>query len=414
MRPTPPTVEAASLDEAEPGQRLVLSDVAREFGVSVRDLAVVARMPVHQMWLLISTGHWPPRRDPQQLMQAVSQHMGTRGVPTPQLAPLFHTRPAPVPAARPAARRAATIEQEPKVLLAKQTLSPAARKAFKLFSNPFDGEVATEAQMFCNDDIAYVREVCLQTALNARFVAVVGESGAGKTTIQADFEARIQRDSRQVLVIKPSVLGMDDRAERGGSVRSADILAAVISTLDSQARVPQQMQARSRLVAQQLAQSAGAGFLHLLLIEEAHSMPDATLRHLKRLHEMRLGRRPLLGILLLGQPELLTKLDPRRAALREVAQRCEIVPMLPLDDDLGAYLAHRAACAGRRLDEFIDASGLAQMRERLTMKKADGQGKKVAVSLAYPLAINNMMTAALNLAAEIGLPVVTAELMKAA
>ena len=65
MRPTPPTVEAASLDEAEPGQRLVLSDVAREFGVSVRDLAVVARMPVHQMWLLISTGHWPPRRDPQ-------------------------------------------------------------------------------------------------------------------------------------------------------------------------------------------------------------------------------------------------------------------------------------------------------------------------------------------------------------
>ena len=300
------------------------------------------------------------------------------------------------------------------MLLAKQTLSPAARKAFKLFSNPFDGEVATEAQMFCNDDIAYVREVCLQTALNARFVAVVGESGAGKTTIQADFEARIQRDSRQVLVIKPSVLGMDDRAERGGSVRSADILAAVISTLDSQARVPQQMQARSRLVAQQLAQSAGAGFLHLLLIEEAHSMPDATLRHLKRLHEMRLGRRPLLGILLLGQPELLTKLDPRRAALREVAQRCEIVPMLPLDDDLGAYLAHRAACAGRRLDEFIDASGLAQMRERLTMKKADGQGKKVAVSLAYPLAINNMMTAALNLAAEIGLPVVTAELMKAA
>ncbi len=216
MRPTPPTVEAASLDEAEPGQRLVLSDVAREFGVSVRDLAVVARMPVHQMWLLISTGHWPPRRDPQQLMQAVSQHMGTRGVPTPQLATLFHTRPAPVPAARPAARRAATIEQEPKVLLAKQTLSPAARKAFKLFSNPFDGEVATEAQMFCNDDIAYVREVCLQTALNARFVAVVGESGAGKTTIQADFEARIQRDSRQVLVIKPSVLGMDDRAERGG------------------------------------------------------------------------------------------------------------------------------------------------------------------------------------------------------
>lgn len=410
----PPQVPALATHQAAPGHRLLLSDVAREFGVPVRDLAVVAGVPVHCMHLLLATGLWPPRQDPQALMNRLLGHMARAGVPAAQLATLFHNRMSEAPAARPASRRQTIIEQEPQVLLAKQTLSPAARKAFKLFANPFDGEVTTEAQLYCNDDIAYVREVCLQTALNGRFVAVVGESGAGKTTIQADFEARIQRDSRQVVVIKPSVLGMDDREDRGGAVRSADILAAVITTLDSQARVPQQMQARSRVVAQLLTQSAAAGYLHLLLIEEAHSMPDATLRHLKRLHEMRVGRRPLLGILLLGQPELLTKLDPRRTALREVSQRCEIVTMLPLHADLQDYLAHRAACAGRRLDEFIDASGLAQMRERLTLKKPDGHGKKVAVSLAYPLAINNMMTAAMNLAAEIGLPVVTAELMRAA
>ena len=123
---------------------------------------------------------------------------------------------------------------------------------------------------------------------------------------------------------------------------------------------------------------------------------------------------PLLGILLLSQPELLSKLDTRRASLREVAQRCEVVQVLPLDDDVPDYLAHRAGCAGRQLGEFIDAAGLAALRLRLTVKRADQAGRKVSTSLAYPLAVNNMLTACLNVAAEIGAPMVTADIVKAA
>ena len=48
-------------------------------------------------------------------------------------------------------------------------------------------------------------------------------------------------------------------------------------------------------------------------------LPIPTLKHLKRLHErMRMGRRPMLGILLLGHPELEDKLN--RFDVREVSQ----------------------------------------------------------------------------------------------
>lgn len=303
--------------------------------------------------------------------------------------------------------------KEDNMLLPKQTLSPAARKSFQLFTNPFDGEVIDDAQMFTNGEIAYVREACMQAAVGGRFVAVVSESGGGKTTMLGDLEARIQRDRKPVLVIKPWVLGMEDNDTRGKTLKSADILAAVITNLDPLATVPQTLQARSNKARDLLVKSTEAGYSHLLVIEEAHSLPEATLKHLKRLHEMRLGRKPLLGILLLGQTELAMKLDPRRANLREVTQRCEVVHLLPLDGDLHAYLDHRAKSAGRALGEFIDASGIEELRTRLTITRPASGGKTVATSLLYPLAVNNLVTAALNVAADLGAPIVTRDVVRA-
>ena len=145
---------------------------------------------------------------------------------------------------------------------------------------------------------------------------------------------------------------------------------------------------------------------HLLVIEEAHSMPDATLKHLKRLHEMRNGRRPLLGILLIAQTELKDRLAQglRDGHLREVAQRCEVVQLLPLDNDLAAYLKCRAAAAGVDLATLVNQSGIDALRKRLTLRSRDGRGS--AVSMCYPLAVNNMLTKALNKAAEAGAPIV--------
>lgn len=295
------------------------------------------------------------------------------------------------------------------MLLPKQTMTPQARRHFKLPTNPFQGEVTSELQMFNGDDIHYVRESAWQCCKTGSFVAIVGESGAGKTTVQTDLEERIAQSNEAITVIKPSVLGMEQSERQGTQLRSADILHAIISTLAPQRTMPQTLQARTVAAHKLLTASAELGNQHLLVVEEAHSMPDAALKHLKRLHELRNGRKPLLGILLIAQPELKKRLANglRDGSLREVAQRCEIVELLPLDGDLRAYLACRAGAAGVKLDDLIDPQAVEALRERLTVKGEGG----ARVSICYPLAVNNLLTRALNKAAEIGMPVVNRDLV---
>lgn len=407
-----------------------LGDILAVLHISIADSARTLRMPRSSAYRLITAGEWPARMSDEMVLataRALTNLLVRRGanrlemtrIVTRSLPPFLQLTDeadddqvdASDGQATPTTPTTLTPE-EPPMLMAKQTLSPSARKAFTLFTNPFDGEVIDDAQMFTNGEIAYVREACMQAAVGGRFVAVVSESGGGKTTMLGDLESRLQRDHKPVLVIKPWVLGMEDNDTKGKTLKSTDILASIVTTLDPLATVPQTLQARSNKAKDLLTKSTEAGYSHLLVIEEAHSLPEATLKHLKRLHEMRMGRKPLLGILLLGQTELAMKLDPRRANLREVTQRCEVVQLMPLDGDLQAYLAHRATAAGRELGEFIDKSGVDELRARLTITRPTGAGKTSATSLLYPLAVNNLMTAALNVAADLGVPVVTRDVVR--
>ena len=300
------------------------------------------------------------------------------------------------------------------MLLAKQTLTAEARKAFTLFHNPFDGEVTASEEMYTNGEIRFCREACWQAATNGRFVALVGESGSGKTTLLADLKERIATDRKPTVVIEPSVLGMEENDSRGKVLKAGDILTAIIMTLAPQASVAQTSEKRTRQAESLLAGSTTAGNSHLLLIEESHALPVATLKHLKRLHErMRLnGRKPMLGILLLGQPELLDTLSDKKHDVREVVQRVEIVRLQPLDHELKGYLAFRARGAGRDLATLMDDEAVDAIRHRLTVLR---QGvRNSAVSMVYPLAVNNLVTACLNEAAATGVPLVTREVVEAA
>ncbi|MBX3589054.1 MAG: AAA family ATPase [Ramlibacter sp.] len=301
------------------------------------------------------------------------------------------------------------------MLLPKQSLSQDARKAFGLFINPFDGEVEAADQMFQNPDFRYCREACWQAAAHGRFVAIVGESGAGKTTLLGDLEDRIEQEHKQVVLIRPSVLGMEDNDKAGKTLKATGIMDAIIFTLDPTARPRLTMEAKTRQLQAMLEASAKAGNAHLLVIEEAHCLPVNTLKHLKRLHELRMGRRPLLGILLMGQPEIRKKLNPNRQDLREVVQRCEVVELLPLDSDLKGYITTRLARANKRPEELMDDQAIDAVRHRLTVQTQSRPGDRQAplVSQVYPLAVNNFMTRVLNSAAELGVPRVTRDVVLA-
>ena len=405
-----------------------VADLMRQCRFSYRQVAKALCLSLTTTFGIIDHGEWPKRMTPEAITvhsERLEKLFATSALahgPTVRAAIALlmpeELRPPPPPPRRrtgpkyPPKTDTQTLDEEPPMLMAKQTLTPAARKAFALFTNPFDGEVVDDSQMYVNGEIAYVREACMQAAIGGRFVAVVSESGGGKTTMLADLEARVLMDRRPVITIKPWVLGMEESDARGKTLKSADILASIVTTLDPLAKPRVTMQARSNQARDALVKSMEAGYSHLLVIEEAHSLPEATLKHLKRLHEMRLGRKPLLGILLLGQTELGQKLDPRRASLREVTQRCEVVNLLPLDGDLRSYLEHRTRAAGHDLNKLIDQTGIDEIRTRLTINRPASGGKSMSISLLYPLAVNNLMTAALNLAAELGAPIVSRDIVR--
>lgn len=421
-------VIAPSIDVENPpeGCRLEASVIAAEVGLNLREMADAAGISKTMLGDILLNNVWPVRTPRAAIVEGVRRLFAERGATEEQLRVLFHAHVSKRPSVEPNYRnvRARTERQSPKpqpaqetnVLLAKQTLSHEARKHFAIFGpNPFDREVEEAEQMFTSGHIRFVREACWQAATGARFVGVYGESGSGKTTLVADLKERIATERGHTVVIEPSVVGMEESEAKGKPLRSGDILTSMILTLDPQATVPQSPQKRSQRCRQLLEGSTANGNRHLLLIEEAHALHGDTMRHLKRLHEgMRLnGRKPMLGILLVGQPELRSRLlddtgNPRHH-LREVAQRIELVMLEPLGNELKGYLDHLAHIAGRRLGDFMDDSAVEALRARLTVQ--DAKARQQAISLLYPLAVNNAVTACLNEAARRGVPMVTRDLV---
>ncbi|MGH8335120.1 MAG: AAA family ATPase, partial [Pseudomonas sp.] len=95
-----------------------------------------------------------------------------------------------------------------------------------------------------------------------------------------------------------------------------------------------------------------------------------------------------------------------------VVQRCERVTLPPIEGGrLDEFLLFRFERAGKDLREIIDESGIQAVAARLSQTGRRG-GRDELVSLLYPLAIGNLVIAAMNLAAELGVPVVNADIVK--
>ncbi len=321
---------------------------------------------------------------------------------------------APVPDAA-----SSTAKKETDMLLQKQTLTAPTRKHFGLVADPFANDIAQASDVFISQDIRFVRETLWQHAKHGGLLALVGESGSGKSTVVADFKDRLQREGRDVLIIEPSVLYMEENDAKGKTLKSAAIVQAIIATAAPGMAPKRDAEARARQVQQLLTAGHRAGQRHVLLIEEAHCLPTATLKHLKRFAELKDGLAPLLSIVLVGQPELRQRLAVNNAEVREVAQRCDIVELPPLDGYLADYLKFKLARVGSDISKVITPEGIAALRERLTFARRTGSAKSAQlsttyVSLAYPLAVANALTAAMNVAASLGAQVVDADIVKEA
>lgn len=297
-------------------------------------------------------------------------------------------------------------DDEDPTRIAPEMLSPAAKRHFALFRDPFQDDVQGPDDIFLAADQRYIREAMFQAARQGGWLmAVVGESGSGKTTLRRETIDRINRERLPVQVIQPKAFDKTQLTAR-------HICEAILLDLNPSAKPKRSLEALSRQVEKALVESGRSGQAHLLMIEEAHDLLIQTLKYLKRFWELEDGFKKLLSIVLIGQNELRDKLDEHRYPdAREVIRRCEVLELKPLDTEVGSYLQMKFERIGADLGAVFDGDAIDAVRQRLT-EIGRGPRRNEVRSMTYPLVVNNLATRAANAAAAMGAPRVTADIVK--
>lgn len=283
-----------------------------------------------------------------------------------------------------------------------EMLSHAAREHFKLARHPFVDDVQGPQDVYLSRDQRYIRETMYYAAKHSGFVAIVGESGSGKTTLRRDLLDRIKREHDPIVIIQPQTV---DKTV----LTAAHICDAIVADLSHEA--PKlSLEAKGRQVQRILAAGANIGNSHCLIIEEAHDLSISTLKYLKRFWEMEDGFKKLLGIILVGQPELGMRLDEQKNPdAREVIRRIEVAKLKSLNGNLEEYLALKFKRIGTELSDVFDKDAFDAIRARLTRRRANTNEIE---SHLYPLVVHNVCIKAMNQAVELGLPKVNAKLVE--
>ena len=388
---------------------MTLAAALRRVGVSQRELARRTGLGRPAVGELVAHGRWPVRCTPA-VRADVLAVLRAAGAQTHELRQIALAQKemapdAPTPEADPQEVHQNPTGEDP-MLLQYTPISELARKAFGLPRSPFVDDVLSMDDVYQSASGRYARAALMDAARNHGFVALVGESGAGKTTLIEYMEQRLIDEGADVAIIRPYVLGMEASDTRGKTLRATHIAEAIAYALDPQLKIKSSPQARFEQLHQLLRASARTGRRHLLVIDEAHCMPTATLKHLKRFLELKDGLRRVMGVVLVAQPELRQLLHSQNPEVREVMQRCEIVELEPLDNDLEGYLAHKFARFDLRPDQVFAPDAYDAIRARLIYTP---RGAKTGISTCYPLAVHNLVARAMNAATAAGWPKVDAQ-----
>ena len=289
-----------------------------------------------------------------------------------------------------------------KMLPRKSSLSAKTKQHFKLIGDPLGSEIDSSAQVYRHPDASFVFEAMLACAQRGGAIAVVGESGSGKTTLKQLLIEKLAVAESKVVLVEPYVQAMEDDDLKGKTLKSAAIAHSIIKALDPLARPKRDAQSRFEQLHTMLKHNGKAAGHCVLVIEEAHCLPIPTLKHLKRFLELRDGFKQLISVVLIGQPELAQRLNPKHVETREVSQRFDVVTLNPIKDVLVAdYLRHKFAPCKMLTAAVIEPEAIDTLVARLAPVNQGGAGKRGAADAnnLYPLAINNMLAAAMNDAA---------------
>lgn len=369
---------------------LALKGRLTEAGLTTLQVAHALHYAPSTLSIALNHGKLPKRRD---FRGEVEGYLKGRGVPTDGI---WEEVAASSQGYRPEPTLQDVGSEPERTMLAQSTL-----KYFRLFRDPFDEPLSPE-DVYLSPGVRFILEAMRHAVRTHDIVAIIGDSGSGKSVARRLLVSELARN-QEVAVICPRLLDK-------GAITPSTLADAVIADIsgESPRRSPE---AKARQV-ERLLGGGPSGTRNVILIEEAHELSIQALKLLKRFWEFGdnggFGRS--VGIILIGQTELRYKLDERRyPEAREFIRRCTQVEVEPLGNDLAGYIAFRFKRAGGDLERVLAPGAVDALRRRLTYIRRNAGP---AVSMALPLAVNNLLARAMNTAESLGLERVTAELVE--
>ncbi len=203
---------------------------------------------------------------------------------------------------------------------------------FGFHESPFS--VTPDPRFFYTNPVYLEAYAALRYGIEAKkgFVVITGEVGTGKTTLLRKLLHNLKDNVRSTFIFNTHL-------------SFVELLQATLHDLGVAPKDGSKVTMLQQLY-DYLIQQLKQGHTVAALIDEAQDLSDEVLEDLRLLSNLETDREKLLQIVLVGQPELETKLD--QPALRQlkqrVAVRCRLEPLK--DDEVGPYIDFRLRAAG--------------------------------------------------------------------
>ncbi|MEE8382538.1 MAG: AAA family ATPase [Thermodesulfobacteriota bacterium] len=163
------------------------------------------------------------------------------------------------------------------------------------------------------------------------FSLITGEVGTGKTTICRSLLETLDQRTKVALILNPQVL-------------EENIIANIVSEFGIKSGKKKPIDSLNDFLLQQLA----SGLSSVLIIDEAQSLSCPVMEQIRLLSNLETEKEKLIQIILIGQPELKTKLEI--PVLRQLNQRISVRYHLTAMTKIETrkYIEHRLMIAGSK------------------------------------------------------------------